>query len=313
MGCVDCGGAGSPIDLAGRVPLARCSSCDLVFQVGWEDVYGAELYEYYATRLDWPAERVHKPLNLERMGDVLDGLETRVRGRRLLDVGCGDGTAVRAAVERGWDASGIELSAPAVELCRRFGLDCSTTDVFDRSLDDERYDVIVMIELLEHVPEPGRFLARAGQLLAPGGILYLTTPNFGSLSRRVLGGDWPVIHPEHLSYFQTGTLRALATGAGLSVDRLISVNVSTTTLRRLVRRPAAAGPAPVGAGDGGGAGEDDGAHAGRGAGAAKNEQQAVRLRIEGSPVLRIAKASANRALAATRSGDKLKAWLRAAS
>lgn len=285
---MDCGGAGTPIDLDGRVTLARCSACALVFQAGWRDVYGAELYDYYGDRLDWPAERVHKPLNLTRMGELLDDLEPRVGGRRLLDVGCGDGTAVRAASERGWQARGIELSEPAVELCRRFGLDCSAIDFFDPSLDDERFDVIIMIELLEHVPEPGRFLGRAAELLDPGGMLYLTTPNFGSVSRRVLGGDWRVIHQEHLSYFDARRLRSLAAGAGLTVERLTAVNISTATLRRIARRPVADAADP-----------GDRAH-----------QQEVRAQIEGSPVLRLAKTSINRALSATRSGDTLKAWLR---
>lgn len=60
-----------------------------------------------------------------------------------------------------------------------------------------------MFEVLEHVDQPMVMIKRVTDLLELGGILYLTTPNYNSLDRLVLGEQWDVFHPEHITYFST--------------------------------------------------------------------------------------------------------------
>jgi SAM-dependent methyltransferase len=158
-------------------------------------------------------------------------------GRTLLDVGCGDGQLLQTAKDEGWDALGIDLSETAIMLCHRRGLSASGTDFFDVSLDERRFDVIVMSELIEHVPSPQRFLKRAEELLEEGGVVYLTTPNFGSLARRVLAERWSVIHPEHIGYFERSTLRKLASDeTGLLEIKIEANNITPSTFVAWLRR-----------------------------------------------------------------------------
>jgi SAM-dependent methyltransferase len=197
--------------------LLRCSRCGHVYLDGWAAEFKVDLYAYYEARVGGSREQVYNPLNTKRQRELLDWLGTRTRARRLLDVGCGEGQLVSTASEAGWDALGIDLATGAIAVAQSFGVKCLEEDFFAPSLDAERFDVITMTELIEHVPSPARFLRRAHDLLDPGGLLYVTTPNFASLARRIMGGAWHPIHPEHLSYFTFDLLRRLAGEAGLEL------------------------------------------------------------------------------------------------
>jgi hypothetical protein len=94
-----------------------------------------------------------------------------------------------------------------------------------------------MSELIEHVRAPARFLRRAEELLEEGGVLYLTTPNFGSLARRMLGEAWSVIHSEHIGYFERTTLRRMVSEeTGLHEIKIEANNITPSTFVAWLRR-----------------------------------------------------------------------------
>ncbi len=216
----------------------RCLSCGFVYLASWEKSleHADALYDYYGQITDEDMRARHSAENQQSQERLLEELARHARGRTLLDVGCGDGQFLETARRRGWDALGIDLSEPAVLLCQRRGLAASKTDFFDRSLDAKRFDVIIMSELIEHVRSPQRFLRRASDLLETGGILYLTTPNFGSLARRMLGGSWSVFHPEHIGYFERSTLRKMASEhTALREIKIEARNLSPSTFAAWIR------------------------------------------------------------------------------
>lgn len=239
-------------DVPFDVRVVRCGACGHRYLARWPETLTLGLYDYYAAKLDWPEERLFDPLNAARFRALFASFEKLVAGRRLLDLGCGAGHLVKVASEEGWDSLGIDTSAAAVALAQRMRANAQEIDFFDPALDDQRFDVIVMCEVIEHVPHPPRFLARAFSLLAPGGLLYATTPNFDSLTRRVVGADWSAIHPEHISYFVTDTLVGAVRDAGFTVEQISSRNTSPAPIVRALgqrMRPATdtleAGPAQV--------------------------------------------------------------------
>ena len=230
--------------------MNRCEACRFAYLASWRESLdnSDELYEYYSQLTEEDLARRHSPENRVRQQQLLKGLARHTGNRRLLDVGCGDGQLLQTAKDEGWDASGIDLSEAAIRLCRKRGLDASRTDFFSESLDERRFGVIIMSELIEHVPSPQRFLKRAEELLDAGGVLYLTTPNFGSLARRALGESWSAIHPEHIGYFERSTLRNMARKeTGLREMRIEANNIAPSTvvawLRRRGRHKASAGAA----------------------------------------------------------------------
>lgn len=288
--CIDCGSPGRlrlHKAAAEDVLLHRCCSCGLVFNARWQLLGRAVTYDYYRDRMAWPDERLHDPLNESRYADLLEGFEGGAR--RLLDVGCGVGHLVQVASERGWEAHGIELSPAAVEVCRRFGLSCRVADFLTEELDPP-YDLITMIEVIEHVQSPGAFFRRADQLLRPGGVLYVTTPNFSALTRRLNGSEWTPISNEHLTYF---TPRSIQTVAG-RCSRLDNVdirahNLSLSEIRKRLKRPSSPSPLDVGFAGSPSASPD----------------YAMRRRLEQSPLLQKGKRIANAVLTATKGGETL--------
>jgi SAM-dependent methyltransferase len=156
---------------------------------------------------------------------------------RWLDIGCGTGTLLRAAVNVGWDALGTEVAPAAVEAVRAEGLDAVLGTTAELGLPAASFDVVSMIEVIEHVAEPDRLLADAARLLRPGGVLYLTTPHGRSLSARMLGAGWSAVTPpDHLQLFSIAGLSAALDRNDLEVHSVATHGINppelTTGLRR---------------------------------------------------------------------------------
>jgi ubiquinone/menaquinone biosynthesis C-methylase UbiE len=117
------------------------------------------------------------PLNLAKRIAVIERY-VAVRGRRVLDCGCGAGEYVLALCQRGADAWGIELSrdklttAPAPVAGR-----VSVGDLQDIAFRNATVDIALMNEVLEHVPDDSRALREVNRVLKPGGVLLIFSPN----------------------------------------------------------------------------------------------------------------------------------------
>jgi 2-polyprenyl-3-methyl-5-hydroxy-6-metoxy-1,4-benzoquinol methylase len=131
-----------------------------------------------------------------KQAEVEDGLKlvrSYCNGGRLLDVGCALGLYVRAFIDAGFDAHGVDISEFAVtEAARRVGdnrvrrcnLDADAVPF------DKAFDVFWMWDVLEHSSEPRRLLEKITRASRPGTTLFLHTSNIDSLTHQVLGKDW---------------------------------------------------------------------------------------------------------------------------
>jgi len=114
-------------------------------------------------------------------------------GQRLLDFGCGNGEFLLFAQSIGWQVLGIDADAEAVTTARSRGLPVRKGGV--EALDEGlgRFDGITLAHVIEHVHDPVELLRRCHDLLAPGGWLWLETPNLdsqGYLRYGRIGADW---------------------------------------------------------------------------------------------------------------------------
>jgi 2-polyprenyl-6-hydroxyphenyl methylase/3-demethylubiquinone-9 3-methyltransferase len=102
---------------------------------------------------------------------------------RLLDVGCGAGVAAEALARSGWEVLGLDASSEAIEAARAHAVGQDLPLVYrmgvaeDLLAEGTRFPVITALEVIEHVPDPAAFVATLAALLAPGGILFLSTLN----------------------------------------------------------------------------------------------------------------------------------------
>jgi SAM-dependent methyltransferase len=140
-------------------------------------------------------------------------------GDRLLDVGCSYGGFLRVAREAtGCATAGIDFDEGSIERA----VDKEVTEYRAGALAGADYapgsfTVITFFESLEHHPDPVAALARARELLAPGGLCVVEVPNWGGFWRRVFGRSWlPLLVPQHLVHFTPKTLRQAFEKAGFT-------------------------------------------------------------------------------------------------
>lgn len=140
-----------------------------------------------------------------------------IKSGRLLEVGSATGYFLNAA-RADFDVEGIEPSESARRVAReRFRLDCRGGTFESARIEPASKDAVAMIDVIEHLGDPKSSLRLAAQALRPGGILYLVTPDIGSLSARLLGGSWWGLRPAHIYYFDSRTLRRMLEEAGFEV------------------------------------------------------------------------------------------------
>ncbi len=139
--------------------------------------------------------------------------------RRLLDIGCGDGRFLRQMVELGWTGEGLEVDPVAAELARRrTGLQIHGETLEESVLTPGSFDLVTMVHVLEHVPDPRATLAAVRNLLADGGWVGIAIPNIGSFEAGLFRSCWyPLDLPRHFWGFTPHSLARLAEECGFDV------------------------------------------------------------------------------------------------
>jgi len=152
---------------------------------------------------------------------------------RVLEVGCGTGATLRWLKDQGrarWIA-GVELLPYAAAEAAKH-LDASWAgdiEALDVPIPDGTLDVVLCLDLLEHLRDPWGATRRLAQLLASGGVLIASIPNVQSVQvvRRLVQGRWDyeesgLLDRTHLRFFTRHSAVELITQAGLTVDLVVT-------------------------------------------------------------------------------------------
>ena len=216
-------------------PLVECRSCELRFLAVQPDRAGlTELYSPEYFERDYRCGRVESSsFGEEAFRDENRGLLERfarlTAPGRLLEIGCATGWLLKHARERGWEVQGVELSADAVAHARGLGLEVFQGEVLDAHLPADRFDLVYLGDVLEHVPDAHAVLAEVARVLRPGGHLVLRGPitthslarslglaAYGALGRTIVLRE----PPYHLWEFTPRSLVHLCERVGLAVVSL---------------------------------------------------------------------------------------------
>ena len=135
-----------------------------------------------------------------------------IQGGRLLDVGSGDGSFLLAA-SRHFEVSGIDLSPRSRTEARDFPI--LTGQLRESSFSDGFFDVVSVVETLEHVFDPRETLQEVRRIIRSGGFLLLQTGDAGSLLAKLNFHRWPYVQPPvHLNFFTRRSLWSLLSSVG---------------------------------------------------------------------------------------------------
>ena len=152
---------------------------------------------------------------------------------RLLDLGCGNGAFLARSREMGWDVVGCDPDPKAIAICREQALDAIQGNAFSDALDGERFDVVTISHVLEHVADPQALLRRVYELLQPGGLVWVALPNPESLGLRMFGAAWRGLHvPFHLCIPSQKQLRKMVESADFVSIKILRRGLQGPTPRK---------------------------------------------------------------------------------
>ena len=184
------------------------------------------LRDYYSHhyRSDYKSAYTPKPKHVFRAGvaaaervsflqDFFASRGVEIESMRLLDVGAGGGEVVYAAQKAGFVSCGIEPNIGYSEFARdQYGVTVETGQLDSSKFD--RFDVITLFHVLEHVPEPVTFLQKLHEHLQPNGHLLIEVPNIEQAD----ASPHNIYFRAHLLYFSVATLLSLASPGFSSVQ-----------------------------------------------------------------------------------------------
>jgi 2-polyprenyl-3-methyl-5-hydroxy-6-metoxy-1,4-benzoquinol methylase len=207
------------------------SSVDIDEIVQWD----AE-YVYKVTR-DQDSDRVEKQILQRRdYRDTLAFLAERHPGRgKLVEVGSSLGYLLQYFGADGWDVTGVEPNAGhALFAQRELGIKTLSTSLAEAGLGSGYADAVLMMHVIEHVPDPAAMLGEIRDLLKPGGTFVMETPRYDSLTFKLLQHrERSVSCDGHIYFFTIPTLSKLATKCGFKILRTDCVGRSMTLSRLL--------------------------------------------------------------------------------
>jgi len=136
-------------------------------------------------------------------------------GGRLLEVGCGNGRMLEELAALGWQVAGVETDPAAVCAARQRGLEVHAGDLATAAFPAASCDLVLLMHVIEHVPDPRDLLRECHRVLRPGGRLVVATPSIDSRGLRRFGRHWRGLEPpRHLTLFGAAALLALARQTG---------------------------------------------------------------------------------------------------
>jgi SAM-dependent methyltransferase len=188
--------------------IYRCSDCRFL---QCSELSG--VLPFYEELVDsaYDAGRPERSIQARKILEVVRKLQP---GGRLLDIGAGSGFLVEQAVQMGYQAEGIEPSGWLQKMAAQRGLPVHL-GTFPHPAVSRQFDVITLIDVVEHVSEPLALLRNIAASLAPNGTAIVVTPDVNSIAARVLGWKWWHFRVAHIGYFNKRNLFLALDRAGL--------------------------------------------------------------------------------------------------
>jgi 2-polyprenyl-3-methyl-5-hydroxy-6-metoxy-1,4-benzoquinol methylase len=212
--------------------VAYCPNCDFSFLrelISTDDIKA--LYNRYYpyegitnTKLSWRYSNGLFQKLLRSLTGNIDLAYYALPGQKVLDVGCGKGVSLQILRLNGAIGTGLEIDERCIKHLRSEDLTCieGTLEKYAKTT-KERYDLIIMNQLLEHEYNPITVLRTAKGLLNYNGKIMVSCPNYNSIWRIRYKGNWIHWHvPFHVSYFTKKSFSMMSSYLGLEIEKFLT-------------------------------------------------------------------------------------------
>lgn len=164
----------------------------------------------------WDRLRCHLAWRVDRSLDFSAQELGEPRGRKVCDIGCGNGSKIEALTNAGFQVTGIEPDPTARSLAAK------SADVFDGTaerlpyqLEGQHFDVVLMSHVLEHCIDPHSAIRNICSIMEPGGLVVIEVPNNAAKGFMRFGANWPWTDiPRHINFFTCKSLKILLRSHG---------------------------------------------------------------------------------------------------
>lgn len=227
--------------------IVRCSSCSFLFTNPIPDLqdlgkyYKAEAYVSHTSSNKGLINFLYNRVRKRTLKQKVSLVSRLVKGRTLLDVGCGTGHFLKAAKDAGFTVAGIEPDADARALADKLnGIKPMPREEFMGL--SSTYDIITLWHVLEHLPELNSDIAKLSTLLRPGGALLIAVPNPTSYDAEHYKANWAGYDvPRHLYHFSPAVIKQLFAKHGFRLDETLPMKYDAYYVSMLSERTMGGG------------------------------------------------------------------------
>ncbi len=208
--------------------IVQCNSCDFRFtNPRPEESKLGEYYksEEYVSHSNTKKGFVNSTYQLVRKYTLLKKLQLiskHFKTGKILDIGCGTGEFLNTCKIAKWNTLGVEPSPEARKMAtENYGLDVRE-ELEIKNLESERFDVITMWHVLEHVPKLNERIEDLKRLIKTNGIIIIAVPNCNSLDAKTYKEQWAAYDvPRHLYHFTPKDIESIFKKHGLKTVQIL--------------------------------------------------------------------------------------------
>lgn len=222
--CFVCGSKSNFFCSKNNFNIYKCKNCRLIFVWPTPSVEEDMIYDsnYFSGAVlgfgyvDYDKDKIsQKGFLIKLLSKIVSSLPER---GNLLDVGAATGYFVELASKFGFNSEGIDISSHSVSVGKKKGLNLSVGTIEKMNYREGHFDIITMLDVLEHLKNPKLSLNKACFFLRKDGLFVINTPDGSSFWARIFGSKWhSLVPPEHLFIFNKKSLKIILEELGFKI------------------------------------------------------------------------------------------------
>ena len=201
--------------------VVECQNCSFHF-----------IPPYFRQQIDYTAYKSEETGKQVAKADVWLKIQRNLLRYRLIqkykksgdvfDIGCGFGHFLLTGKQLGYNVTGVEMSKANLDYIRKnLDLEVQEKNFLDVK-EDKKYDIMTLWDVLEHMDDADKIIAKVSVMLKPGGTIFIQVPQIDSFFARLLKDKWWEMGLDHVNYFSHKTIKQLFAQYGIEVVKIRS-------------------------------------------------------------------------------------------